>query len=490
MRSLWSSFCNLILLIRLEHKNNGDNETATCPPFESIPAISAVVNDVDLFRSLVRCLQTATAAGDTTNIGENNVAMATVLGRKRSISMTGEPSLTTTGTAGKAAKLSQHHLSPVPQSRNKAVVGSSHHRLMHAGNNSKPCLDVRVFAVTCLYTSFQHLDHWPVPLVRAYAEDCFGPRLWVDLPQCAALVQNLELVHHDGDAMEENGGRDSKELARDALLVHEAYEKFDSGAAEVVDNGTSGLLDVASLAADELTSDMMGVRWHHSSLSSGSFESAGSGNGLHRDNQQWPNVGVTASDSSSGGNEKKRSEGISSETQKILVGVGSLLRKDDKNNIALTRSEEQSSKTGSDDNGDSHSVTPSTEAIYPLSQRSVKITRVRQRFYGKNFEAARAVIVSTLTDRVDVKSKQNSNLLQCLPSFTSIPGVRFQIAANLEKWLQSPALAGLARTLFTSTVSGMKNTDPPLDEDLKAIDSILSMRLKANQVTSFNLFSR
>ena len=415
--------------------------------------------------------------------------MATVLGRKRSISMTGEPSLATTGTGGKAAKLSQHHLSPAPQSRNKAVVGS-HHRLLHAGNNSKPSLDVRVFAATCLYAGFQHLDHWPVPLVRAYAEDCFGPRLWVDLPQCAALVENLALVHHDGDAMEENDGSNNKELAQDALLVHEVYEKFDSGAAEVVDHETSGLLEVASLAADELTSDRMGVRWHHSSLSSGSFESAGSGNGLHRDNQPWLNVGVAASDSASGGSQKKRSEGIGSETQKIVVGVGTLLGKDDKNNVVLTRSEEQSSKAGSDDNGDSYAATPPTEAIYPLAQRRVNITRVRQRFYGKNLEAAHAVIVSTLTDRVDVKSKQNSNLLQCLPSFTSIPGVRYQIAANLEKWLQSPALAGLARTLFTSTVSSMKNTDPPLDEDLKAIDSILSMRLKANQVTYFSLFSR
>jgi integrator complex subunit 1 len=57
------------------------------------------------------------------------------------------------------------------------------------------------------------------------------------------------------------------------------------------------------------------------------------------------------------------------------------------------------------------------------------------------------------------------------------------VAENLEKWLQSPALAGLARNLFASTVQNMKNIDPPLEADLRAVDSILDMRLKANQVS-------
>jgi len=84
-----------------------------------------------------------------------------------------------------------------------------------------------------------------------------------------------------------------------------------------------------------------------------------------------------------------------------------------------------------------------------------------------------------------------------LPSFTAIPAVRRLIADNLERWLQSPALAGLARALFSATVSQMRNVDPPLVEDLRALDSILGMKLKANQVRScltyvwlvFELFS-
>ena len=143
---------------------------------------------------------------------------------------------------------------------------------------------------------------------------------------------------------------------------------------------------------------------------------------------------------------------------------------------------------GGEINIDGRSFTHQTDLLYPLFQRNLNISAVRQRFCGKNLDAACAAIITTLTERMDVKSKQNSNLLQCLPSFTSIPGVRCQIAANLEKWLQSPALAGLARNLFASIVNNMKNADPPLDEDLKAIDSIITMRLKANQVNFGDCF--
>lgn len=124
------------------------------------------------------------------------------------------------------------------------------------------------------------------------------------------------------------------------------------------------------------------------------------------------------------------------------------------------------------------------KTMYPIQQRLLRLERVRQRFFGINLEKAHELITVCFCDRLDVKSKQNSSLLHCLPSFTSIPGVRCLIAANLEKWLQSPALAGLARTLFSSTVNNMKNVDPPLPEDLQAIDSFIGMRLKANQVTT------
>jgi integrator complex subunit 1 len=128
-------------------------------------------------------------------------------------------------------------------------------------------------------------------------------------------------------------------------------------------------------------------------------------------------------------------------------------------------------------------LSPKASNLYPITQSNLDVTRVRQRFFDENLFYAYDLISSSLLDRLDVKSKQNSGLLQSLPAFTPIPGVRFLIASSLEKWLQSPALAGLARFLFSSTVNHMKNVDPPLEEDLKTIDAVLAMKLKANQVS-------
>jgi integrator complex subunit 1 len=132
---------------------------------------------------------------------------------------------------------------------------------------------------------------------------------------------------------------------------------------------------------------------------------------------------------------------------------------------------------------DAMQLSPKASNLYQITQSNLDVTRVRQRFFDQNLFYAYDLISSSLLERLDVKSKQNSGLLQSLPAFTPIPGVRFLIASSLEKWLQSPALAGLARFLFSSTVNQMKNVDPPLEEDLKTIDAVLAMKLKANQVS-------
>mmetsp|Transcript_59446 Transcript_59446/g.145493 ORF Transcript_59446/g.145493 Transcript_59446/m.145493 type:complete len:1801 (-) Transcript_59446:117-5519(-) len=104
-------------------------------------------------------------------------------------------------------------------------------------------------------------------------------------------------------------------------------------------------------------------------------------------------------------------------------------------------------------------------------------------FFRSNLEYAQSVVAEKLQQRLDVKAKQ-AGLLQCLPTFTSIPSVRRLVTSYLEKWLQSPALAGLSRILFKETVKNMKFVDPPLDDDLAALDNILAMRLKANQLNA------
>jgi hypothetical protein len=123
-----------------------------------------------------------------------------------------------------------------------------------------------------------------------------------------------------------------------------------------------------------------------------------------------------------------------------------------------------------------------TPIEYPVVPKRLNLLRVRPRYIGINLKRAWRGISAALSGRLDQRSKQNTRLLQALPSFVVVPAVRSFSAQHLGKWLQSPALSGPARLLFTSTVNMLKNADPPLKEDLEAIDAILSMQLKANQL--------
>ena len=68
-----------------------------------------------------------------------------------------------------------------------------------------------------------------------------------------------------------------------------------------------------------------------------------------------------------------------------------------------------------------------------------------------------------------------------LPSFVKLPEIQKLAAEHLEIGLQSLAVSLLAQSLLSKIVAEMKNVDPPLEEDVSAIDSILSMNLKGNQ---------
>jgi len=132
---------------------------------------------------------------------------------------------------------------------------------------------------------------------------------------------------------------------------------------------------------------------------------------------------------------------------------------------------------------DSTSSNPAPKrTFYPETNQILNLSRVRRRYFGVNLNHALNGIGTALSERLDSKAKQNSALLQSLHSFVSVPAVRSLVAGNLEKWLQSPGLSGLARTLFTTTVKNIKNLEPPHAADLEAIQKILAMRLKANQV--------
>lgn len=468
------------------------------------------------------------------NNGGNAVA-----GRKRSLSMSIEQ-------ASNINKSMKTGLSPIPchPRTSSAITLQNIASRNNNRNNNVPTFNLQVLAATILFTAFQFVDHWPVPLIKAYAEDCFGPRLWVDHKQCALLVANLSLVHDGNDegataATGESSLSSSSisDLETDAAKVAETYKAFcvfDHAAPSSPSRRRESITD--SQGHGRAAARAFQVQQFLSSTSSGSLNETTKKKGVP---QLWgqkisnPQHGMDSDsgdedenvinersvndisnpylrnkdDTNMGGGSFSPSHLSDSDDNHVDFDQGKERKRRDELNTnddvgesasydgswagtaGQLRNESVPSETASADSNHGYSTSAlgsmngsNIEALYPILQRRLRLERVRRRFFGANLESAHDAITSSFSDRLDVKSKQNSSLLHCLPSFTSIPGVRGLIAANLEKWLQSPALAGLARTLFSSTVNYMKNVDPPLPDDLRAIDSIIGMRLKANQV--------
>lgn len=353
--------------------------------------------------------------------------------------------------------------SPLPGPRHKPMLS------VPQLQEHKPSLPVAVVAANILYAAFSHVDHWPALLVKAYADDCFGPRLWVDDGSCRLLVQNLILCHETKeDAMDEDL---PEERAAEAKRVADAYRIFEHEEAEVI--STVQEFTVPLSPADLRRRGSLSSTGSHSfqRLPSGgnSSDSGGEDDGcLLNSNSNEKKLGASDDgDSSSSGEEEEGDE-------KVVVTTNGT--SPPKNPLGEPKTRASSTKKAK---------RPERRYdLYPIPQNRLNLERVRQRFFGANLANAHKSISSSLSDRLDVKSKQNSGLLQSLPLFAAIPAVREMVAENLEKWLQSPALAGLARTLFAAIVNNIKNADPPLESDLKAVDSILGMRLKANQVSA------
>lgn len=401
------------------------------PELLEVPAISAVLNDAELFGVLLRTLR---RSGASEADGHSSVA-----GRKRSLSISEK-------------KISV--LSPVP-SRTKS------HEL------KTPKFDVPVFAATALFSVFRWLDHWPAPLIQAYADDCFGPRNWVDKPQCAKLVENLALVHSLSRKVSVESYKDAGVMAQSYNLLSNPFHWSDSGESDSLKRRAE-------------------LKRGNSETSWGSVN-----NKAKRAKQE------KGKESDSGKEESDIQLSISDLSGKTFDGYSTDEKSSSKKRKHREHDEEPNSlskkSNGGSENASQALLPESSSPIetqmigYPISQKTLNVESVRHRYVGPNYELAHNIIAACLAERVDIKSKHNSGLLQCLPSFTSIPGVRVVVASCLEKWLQSPALAGLARKLLAATVKDMRNVDPPLEEDLQAIDSILGMKLKTNQVRTLAL---
>lgn len=378
-----------------------------------------------------------------------------------------------------ASRKRTHSLSDVPDS-----VPSKSLKLAHSPQVSKktfsysrPQLNLKILAATILYISFEHFDHWPVPLVKAYANDSFGPRSWVDHPACQLLVQNLSLVH-DVASTESQGAS----FQRDARIVAKFYDRSvksepsNSSSQSPVRKRNRGSLNLSSIGSQSaMNAPNLGQpRPRSLSLSS---------NDTHISTKPTKEAAPVAAKSGKESDSGDEEVAVSTKVNKKAEADGSSSSSGEEDEVEVaTQSQDvdKGKKTSplAKDKGRKANFKPT----YPVVQQNLKFVRIRQRYFGDNLEAAYSAVHSSLNERLDVKTKQNSGLLQTLPKFTSIPPVRTLITANLEKWLQSPALAGLARSLFSRTVKMMKNLNPPLPADLAAIDNILSMRLKANQV--------
>ena len=86
-------------------------------------------------------------------------------------------------------------------------------------------------------------------------------------------------------------------------------------------------------------------------------------------------------------------------------------------------------------------------------------------------------------NRLDSKLKQNYCLLQILQAFLAIARVWCLASHHLERWLQSPELAGLAWNICAHIVQELRCVEPTLPNDSELINKILKLNLKANQLS-------
>ena len=473
----------------LDRAQDGKRE---CPPPNDIPAISIVLHDKQLFEILLFCLKLggtttdhATSSSGSESTGSSSRDAAHQASRKRSLSLSGETPKTI-----KAMRLA-HHVSPVPTRVQKTINPSADTK------EHQPTLNLPILAGTILSIALAHLDHWPAILLDIYAADCFGSRVWVDEPACALLVKNLRFAHQQ---QHEKQVHDDKVL-QDSRKMKTAYQGFQTpsdpnnnetstkakepfhrrpslGLSSVGSNVERGVIERS--VSTESVDPAVRAQIPYESMD---IES------IMTDDAEQLIVSATPSKLGRKGKKKRSSDDSDSSSS----------GGEDEQVVALSESNDGdsdaasygNSTTGAHKKEQTQSTGPSLttqamleESHYPLTQDLLKLELVRQRFFGDNLVLAHEFIERALIDRVEQKSRQNSGLLQALPNFTSVPQVRRIVAQNLEKWLQSPALAGLARKLFADVVNQMENVDPPLQDDLNAINSILKMKLKANQFTA------
>lgn len=379
-----------------------------------------------------------------------------------------------------------------PPSKSIKISHSPHISKRVASPSGRLQMNFKLMAATMLFVAFEHLDHWPAAFVRAYAEDSFGPRAWVDEVACRFFVQNLALVHEIETGQGEEIAANAP-LSRDALTVAKFYEQYDQSTAisngngpslfatkrrgSLSSSGSGGSAPILSIAQRprSMSTDSMGdtsaISAPSSLMRTNSFDAQGHDESSDSGEEEEVVALATAPPLSAALDDGEESSSSGEEDEEVVISAKALSG-DDANSDRSSPASKGSERPAN------------LQTSYPIEQQELKFDQIRQRYFGSNLDHAHRAIAGALQLRMDAKSKQNSGLLQTLPAFAGIPDVRRLITANLEKWLQSPALAGLARSLFAHTVTRFKNVDPPLLADLDSIDNVISMKLKANQLNA------
>lgn len=304
-------------------------------------------------------------------------------------------------------------------------------------------------------------------ILLRFAEDCFGSRIWVDDERCHLFVQNLMLVcEHDTSSNKSEDIVTSEDVDK--------YLKFcNTFLGDIDENCTPEKSPHQPAHIDTMKRKVRTISTDATKLVNAVVDPEGDEENALND----------ASGSSQSRKRKRANDGdmtsmSGEDASKIQISMMT-------NSSQTSLGNKNDLEPGNQTLNISPTVSQSNSTIQASDwwcAKRINLSKVQTRFSYANKILANTMIGEALSQRLDVKVKQNSSLLSTLPNFISVPVVRKLASSHLEKWLQSPALSGLARKLFSHVVSGIQNVDPPLQEDVTTIKNILSMKLKANQV--------
>lgn len=321
-----------------------------------------------------------------------------------------------------------------------------------------------------------------------FAEDKFGQQSWVNDERCSIFVDNLATAlgcdsSFDKDKAElfvKNFDSCFAQNVNNSLLVDSGHNRPMKSDNNPTINGSNGIhdSDSSSDSGDEecmLEGTPTSIPIHRKEMASVTKSHAGDDSSSSGEEQSEDEIMMTGSSSNLNGFKVKQNSKGENHSESGSTG-----------NVSTTMLS-QSSQALDDKlrNGISPIPSQSSQDLEPdrwWGSEEIQKERVQNRYFGANKTFAHELVAEALASRFAEKVKQNSGLLSTLPDFTSVPQVRGMVATKLEKWLQSPALSGLARALFSKLVGGLQNVDPPLPDDISTIQTILSMSLKANQV--------